>query len=156
MIPNSPYLKSDQQLTVKRSLGNLSRSIARAIGRLAIAGFCHFTIRSETVVRMNAPEIAGVGRWHGRIGIGLDEETLPAQMWTKRRMGHVKAFGFGNHLCLPRSRRSENRPFDSDARDLNFVPVAAQAFCVSDSGVAGSQCYGFGDWISYQCTFCLG
>src|SRR5882724_4804866 len=75
------YPMPDECRSVKRPL-DVPGPVAGAIGRNAITGLGNFTVWSQTVVRVDAPKVAGVGRRHSRVDIGLDKKAFPTQMRT--------------------------------------------------------------------------
>ena len=83
-------------------LRNAAGAVTASIGRIAIAWLGQAAIRSETIMCVDAPEMAGVGWRHRRIVIRLDEHALPAKVWTQRWMINVESFGFRcNHFNSP-------------------------------------------------------
>ena len=127
------------------------RSITRSITRGAVSRLGHFAVRSETLVRVDAPEVAGVRRRHSRIMLDADKHALPTQMRTEHGMIHVKALGFSNHFA-PRDRaalRSGSLPrcvivrADLNAEDAEFFAKGAEKYSPSRTSATASASSAF-------------
>jgi len=73
-------------------LAALARAVTGASFFIAAAGFREFAIGSDARLRIHAPIEAFIRRLNSRIGLGLDELSLPSQRCAEVGMLGVEAF----------------------------------------------------------------
>jgi hypothetical protein len=83
------------------TLAALPGTVASPPFARAVSGFGHFSIGADASLRVQTPEQAFVGRWHGGIGLGEDELPFPAQRGAEIWVFRVEALGFALHAAPP-------------------------------------------------------
>jgi hypothetical protein len=96
-------LRCQQKMGVLR-LPALSRAVARAERRTAIARLRQPAVGTYTGLSMDAPEKSVVRSRNRRIAFGKNELALPAQRWAQIRVMNVEAIRFRNHAAPPAFR----------------------------------------------------
>ena len=76
-------------------LSAISRAVALALARGAIAGFSQFSVGADASLRVQTPEKTVVRGLHRGIGFGEDKLAFPAQRRAEVRAIGVEAIGFG-------------------------------------------------------------
>ena len=86
-------MRADRNVRPTQTLSRrLPRAVAGASLLVAVAGFGEFAVRTDARLRIHAPVQAFIRGLHGRVGLGLDELSLPAQRCAEVGMRGVEAF----------------------------------------------------------------
>src|SRR5262249_15373553 len=128
-------------------------TMATALDRVAIAGFGQLSVRPQRALRVKAPEDARVNVRRVRVGFDPDEHVFAAQRRTEIRTIRIQDVKFSHYEPLQRatgrpgneapgkksppsprrpvaqsqlSCRLQNRAFDGDSGELDFVRVATE------------------------------
>jgi len=86
----------------------LAGAVALAKRVVAIARFSQSAIRTDTRLRVHAPEQPIVRRRHGGIRLGVDEQAFPTKGGAPVTVACVEAFAFGyrDHAAPPLAART--------------------------------------------------
>ena len=68
----------------------VARAVALPQGIVTVTRLRELTIRTDAGLRVHAPKQTVVARRHGRVALGVDEESLPTERGAQSRMAGIK------------------------------------------------------------------